>query len=99
MSGPCHDPNCETCRPQPVHKQTPEQRALAQEALERRVRRVQFQARASEGARKLKLSTRTSRLALLKRAAEKRKRKAQKRRAALVLEPDPNYIAESIECT
>jgi hypothetical protein len=80
MSGPCNDPNCETCR----RMSTPEERAaqdtLAQEALERRVRRVQFQARASEDARKLKLSTRTSRLALLKRAAEKRARKGVKRR-------------------
>jgi hypothetical protein len=49
---------------------------------EQRVNRAKAlvaRAAASEDARKLKLSTRSSRLALLKRAAEKRKRKGQKR--------------------
>jgi hypothetical protein len=45
-----------------------------------RAKALVARAAASEDARKLKLSTRTSRLELLKRAAEKRARRAAKRR-------------------
>lgn len=54
--------------------------ANAEEQRVNRARVLVSRAQASEDARKLKLSTRTSRLALLKRAADKRRRKAAKRR-------------------